>query len=197
MLHAQTQDCRGIDTGLDAAGDDRGSAIVEFGLVAPLVLAIIFGIIEFSGIVFAQNLLEGGASQASRFGIIGSTPSGSSRDRAIRKIIEKNALGIIEADAVRVETLAYESFGAVGQAEPFDDANGNGTFDEDEGFQDVNGNGERDEDQGKAGAGDGDQVVLYRLSYDWDIMVPIFRPFFGDQITLQAATAVRNEPFGS
>lgn len=197
MPHAQTQDCRRNDTSLNAAGDDRGSAIVEFGFVAPLVLAIIFAVIEFSGIVFAQNLLEGGASKASRFGIIGSTPDGSSRDQAIRDIIEKNALGIIDADAVRVETLTYGSFGAVGQAEPFDDANGNGSFDEDEGFQDINGNGERDEDQGKTGAGDGGQVVLYRLSYDWDIMVPIFRPFFGDHIVLKAATAVRNEPFGS
>lgn len=197
MSTSRTADRLRIARSLSAAKDNRGNAMVEFGLVAPLLLAIIFGIIEFSGIVFAQTLLEGGASQASRFGIIGSTPGGSSRDEAIRDIIAENAFGIIDADAVRVETLIYESFASVGQAEPFDDANGNGTHDENEGFQDVNGNGEHDDDQGKSGAGNGDEVVLYRLTYDWDIMVPIFRPFFGDQFVLQAATAVRNEPFGS
>ncbi len=176
------------------AKDDGGSAIVEFGLVAPLVLAVIFGTIEFSGVTFAQTLLEGGASQASRFGILGSAPEGSSREAVIRTIIGDNAFGVIDADEVQIETLAYDSFGAIGQAEPFADANGNGAFDEGEGFQDINGNGVRDEDQGSAGAGGADQVVLYRLTYEWDIIVPIFRPFFGDQIVLQAATAVRNEP---
>jgi hypothetical protein len=178
----------------EAARDDKGSAIVEFGLVAPALLAIIFGIIEFSGVTFAQTLLEGGAGQASRFGILGSAPDGSSREAVIRGIIRDNAFGVIDANEVRVETLAYGSFGAIGQPEPFEDANGNGSFDEGEGFQDVNGNGTRDEDQGRAGAGGGDEIVLYRLTYEWDVMVPIFRPFFGDQVVLQAATAVRNEP---
>jgi hypothetical protein len=177
-----------------AAKNDKGSAIVEFGLVAPLLLAIIFGIIEFSGVTFAQTLLEGGAGQASRFGILGSAPDGGSREAAIRGIIRDNAFGVIDADEVRVETLAYSSFGAIGQAEPFEDANGNGSFDEGEGFQDVNGNGARDEDQGRADAGGADEIVLYRLTYEWDVMVPIFRPFFGDRVVLQAATAVRNEP---
>lgn len=176
------------------AKNDKGSTIVEFGLVAPLVLAIVLGIVEFSGVSFAQTLLEGGAGQASRFGILGSAPDGSSRESTIRGIIRDNAFGVIDANDVRVETLTYGSFGAIGQAEPFLDANGNGSFDEGEGFQDINGNGTRDEDQGRAGAGGADEVVLYRLTYEWDIMVPIFRPFFGDQVVLQAATAVRNEP---
>lgn len=189
--------CHRNPTCRKAVKDERGSVIVEFGLVAPLVLAVIFGIIEFSGITFAQTLLEGGAGQASRFGMLGSAPEGSSREAAIRQIIEDNAFGIIDADDVQIETLTYDSFAAVGQPEPFEDANGNGSFDDDEVFQDINGNDQRDEDQGRAAAGNADDVVLYRLSYDWDIMVPIFQPFFGDQIALQAATVVRNEPFGS
>jgi hypothetical protein len=182
------------EAGRGIAKDDRGGAIVEFGLIAPMLFAIILGTIEFSGISFAQTLLEGGAGQASRFGILGSASDGASREDTIRGIIRDNAFGVINADEVRVETLTYGSFGAIGQAEPFEDANGNGSFDDGELFQDINGNGARDDDQGSAGAGGADQVVLYRLTYEWDIMVPIFRPFFGDQIVLQAATAVRNEP---
>ena len=44
---------------LDGVRDERGSAMVEFALVVPALLAITLGIIEFSGVVFAQNLLEG------------------------------------------------------------------------------------------------------------------------------------------
>lgn len=171
--------------------------MVEFALIAPALLAIIAGIFEFSGIFFAQTLLEGGAREASRFGIIGSSANAQAGEAAIQRIIRKNAFGVIDADDVRITTLTYESFGAVGQPEPFDDANGNGRFDSDEAFDDVNGNGGRDEDQGAAGLGAGNQVVLYRISYDWDIMIPLFEPFFGEELTLEASVAVRNEPFGA
>lgn len=174
-----------------------GSAMVEFALIVPAFLAIVGGIMEFSGLLFAQTLLEGGVREASRFGIIGSAPNNSSREDAILAIIEKNSFGIIDVDDIRLETLAYDSFSSIGEPEPFDDANGNGRFDEDEGFVDVNGNGSRDEDQGQAGPGAADQVVLYRVAYDWDVMVPIFEPFFGEQVALQATVAVRNEPFGT
>lgn len=175
-----------------------GSAMVEFALIAPAFLAIVGGIMEFSGILFAQTLLEGGIREASRFGIIGSSPNASAGATAIQAIISKNSFGVIDADEIRIETLAYNSFGVVGQPEPFDDANGNGRFDPDEeDFVDVNGNNIRDEDQGELGLGSGNQVVLYRLAYDWDIMIPIFRPFFGDQVALEATIAVRNEPFGT
>ncbi len=174
-----------------------GSAMVEFALIVPAFLAIVGGIMEFSGILFAQTLLEGGVREASRFGILGSSPNAAAGEAELQRIIRKNAFGIIDVDDIRVKTLAYNSFGAVGQPEPFDDANGNGQFDPDEGeeFVDVNGNGTRDDDQGQLGLGGGSQVVLYQLAYDWDIMIPIFEPFFGEQVTLEASIAVRNEPF--
>lgn len=174
-----------------------GSAMVEFALIAPAFLAILGAIMEFSGLLFAQTLLEGGVREASRFGVIGSASDNNNRENAILQIINKNSFGVIDVDDIRLETLAYDSFSAVGQPEPFEDANRNGRFDENEAFVDVNGNGSHDEDQGRAGLGAANQVVLYRVAYDWDIMIPIFEPFFGEQVALQAAVAVRNEPFGT
>ncbi len=176
---------------------DKGQAIVEFAFVAPVLIAILCGIMEFSGILFAQTLLEGGARQASRFGITGAETSGISREDMILQIIDDNAYGIIETDEIEMETLIYETFSDVAQPEPFEDANGNGTFDEGEAFTDINGNAEWDEDQGRAGLGGPGDVVVYRLRYDWSIMIPIFTPFFGDAVALDANVAVRNEPFGS
>lgn len=176
---------------------DSGQAMVEFAFIAPALLGLLFGIFEFSGILFAQTLLEGGARQASRFGVTGSSNGEVSRQERILQIIDDNAYGIIETDDIEMETLVYESFSDVGQPEPFLDANGNDTFDEGEEFDDINGNGTRDEDMGIAGLGGPGDVVVYRLRYDWDLMIPIFKPFFGDVITLDANVAVRNEPFGS
>jgi hypothetical protein len=94
-----------------------------------------------------------------------------------------------------MDTLVYENFGDVGQPEPFTDENANEAYDAGEPFNDINGNGTWDEDMGAAGLGGPGDVVVYRMSYDWSIIIPLFRPFFGDAITLQANIAVRNEPF--
>ena len=182
---------------LSLACCDAGQAMVEFALIAPVLLGMICGILEFSGVLFAQTLLEGGAREASRFGITGSSAEGVSRDAAILQIVEDNTFGIIDTDELEVETLVYETFANVGQPEPFTDANGNGVFDEGESFDDINGNGSRDEDMGVAGLGGPGDIVVYRLSYDWDIMIPMFEPFFGESVALDASIAVRNEPFGS
>jgi len=123
---------------------DAGQAIVEFAFVAPVLLAILAGILEFSGILFVQTVLEGGARQASRHGVTGSTAGDISREDMILQIIENNAHGIIETNDIEMDTLIYETFSDVGQAEPFEDANGNGAFDEGEPFDDINGNAEWD-----------------------------------------------------
>ena len=176
---------------------ESGQAIVEFAFVAPLLLGLLCGVFEFSGILFAQTLLEGGARQASRYGVTGSSTDGISREDMILQIIEDNAYGVIDTDSIDMETLVYENFADVGQPEPFVDANGNGTFDDGEDFDDINGNSSWDEDMGQAGLGGPGDIVVYRLRYDWTIMVPIFRPFFGDSVPLDANVAVRNEPFGN
>ncbi|MDH3662382.1 MAG: pilus assembly protein [Alphaproteobacteria bacterium] len=175
--------------------DDAGQAIVEFAFVGPILLGLLCGVFEFSGILFAQTLLEGGARQASRYGVTGTSTAGVSREDMILQIIEENSYGVIDTDEIDMETLVYESFADVGQPEPFTDANSNGIFDDGEDFEDINGNSFWDEDMGQAGLGGPGDIVVYRLRYDWTIMIPVFRPFFGDAISLDANVAVRNEPF--
>lgn len=178
------------------ADDERGKAIVEFALIAPVFLAMLGAVMEFSGIMFVQTILEGGAREASRYGITGSQPEGVTREEMILDIIEGNTYGILDMAELDMETLVYESFGSVGQPEPFTDENGNGNYDDGEPYTDVNGSGGWDDDMGAAGLGGPGDVVVYRLSYDWNIMIPLFEPIFGETVTLQANVAVRNEPFG-
>jgi hypothetical protein len=174
---------------------DGGKAIVEFAFVAPIFLGITLSIFEFSGIMFVQTLLEGGAREASRYGLTGQQPEGISRDAMILQIVSENSFGIIDVNELEMETLVYENFDEVGQPEPFTDENGNDAYDDGEPYTDVNGNGGWDDDMGAAGLGGPGEVVVYQMSYDWPIIIPLFQPFFGDHVTLQANIAVRNEPF--
>jgi Flp pilus assembly protein TadG len=72
-------------------GDDGGKAIVEFAFVAPIFLGMTLSILEFSGIMFVQTLLEGGAREASRYGLTGQTPDGISRETMIPRSSAKTA----------------------------------------------------------------------------------------------------------
>jgi Flp pilus assembly protein TadG len=49
---------------LGARLGEAGAAMVEFGFVAPIFIAIVCAIMEFSGIMFVQALLEGSAREA-------------------------------------------------------------------------------------------------------------------------------------
>ncbi len=114
---------------------------MEFAFIAPIFLAMLGAIMEFSGIMFVQTLLEGSAREASRYGITGFTAPGVSRDDQIMDIVRKNTYGIIDLDKLDMETLVYENFADIGQPEPFTDNNDNGVYDAGEPFNDVNGNG--------------------------------------------------------
>lgn len=182
-------------TGQGVLRGESGQALIEFAFVGPIFIAIICATMEFSGIMFVQTLLEGGAREASRYGITGNTIDGVTRDEQILNIIESHAYGIIDMAELDMETLVYESFESVGQPEPYTDEDGNGEYDDGEPFTDVNGNAQWDDDMGAAGLGGPGDVVVYRLTYEWPIIIPLFEPFFGDTVTLRANIAVRNEPF--
>jgi len=112
----------------------------------------------------------------------------------ILQIVSESSFGVIDVSDLEMTTLVYDSFEEEGQPEPFTDENGNEAYDEGEPYTDVNGNGGWDDDKGAVGLGGPGEVVVYEMSYDWPIMIPLFRPFFGDYVTLEANVAVRNEP---
>jgi len=53
------------------SGDTRGVSAMEFALLAPVFSGVIFGIIEFSRIQFAQQTIESVAHEAARCAAIG------------------------------------------------------------------------------------------------------------------------------
>ncbi len=177
--------------------DEQGATIVEFALIAPTLMLFVMGIIEVAMVLFVSMLLEGSVREAGRYGITGYVYQGFDRIAIIRNIVEQNTIGLVDMKKVKIETLTYQSFSAIGKPEPFSDTNGNGQRDSGEAFNDVNGNGKWDEDMGVNGAGGPGDIVIYTITYDW----PLLTTFLGDLmgragiIQLRASYAVRNEPW--
>ncbi|MEX0760454.1 MAG: hypothetical protein WD100_12815, partial [Tistlia sp.] len=115
--------------------------------------------------------------------------------------VGRHTEGLVDLAEVERVTLVYPGFAAVGEPEPFTDANGNGSYDSDpaEDFVDINGNGQWDADMGAAGLGGPGDIVLYTLRYDWPLVTGLLDGVIGveGRMPLSASIVVRNEPYAS
>lgn len=177
--------------------DARGVTAVEFALVSPLLFAMIFGIIEISMIMFAQNVMENATFVASRTGKTGYVAEGSTREEMIRTAVETQAGILMDTEQLDITTETYPEYGDIGSPEPFVDANANGERDDGENFTDMNGNGVYDTDMGTPSAGAAGDIVVYTVTYPWHLFGPTIGQFFGSlqTIELTAKAIIKNEPY--
>jgi len=79
---------------------ERGATIVEFGLLAPLLVAVLFGLVEFGLAMYTKGLLANAAREGARFGVVLSAPPKSEIEAKVREYLQKT--GFTEADTVLV-----------------------------------------------------------------------------------------------
>jgi Flp pilus assembly protein TadG len=60
---------------LNSYRKDQGGALVEFALVLPLLLTIVFGIVEFSVVLYDKAVITNASREAARAGVIFRTPA--------------------------------------------------------------------------------------------------------------------------
>lgn len=53
---------------------ERGSALVEFALILPLLVLLLFGIIEFGLLLYNQQVLTNASREGARYGIVSRVP---------------------------------------------------------------------------------------------------------------------------
>lgn len=178
--------------------EDRGLAATEFALIAPVLLLLLLGFMEFSHVSSARSRLEGATMRAARSVAASDCPQ--ERETSMKKIVADGMVDIPSPDggAVEVLTKSYsDKFGDVGEPEPFNDQNTNSRWDSGEPFTDINGNGKYDQDMGTVGSiGGPGQVISYTARYK----VSSLFGFVSNQITgsdvynIEASTVIRNEP---
>lgn len=175
--------------------DQRGTAITEFALTAPLFLLILMGIFDFAWQMYAKQVLSGVVAEVGRASTL---EDNASDQAALDARVTRQVKNVFGNAQVSFSRKSYSNFDEVGDPENYTDSNKNGRYDSGECFQDVNGNGSWDADRGKAGNGGADDVVVYAASMEIKRVLPVWRMLGQPQeTTIVAKTVLRNQPYGA
>lgn len=149
--------------------NDGGTSILEFALMLPILITLIFGTLQLGFVMVALNGLDAAAREASRYGITGGTESGKTREDSIVGVIHQTITdytgGLVDPSKVKITVESFPNLSSLGDVSL-------GTLDS---------------------FGVGGEVVLYKLEYDWNTGFPIFGT--SSTVPLTAQTAVVNEQF--
>lgn len=177
------------------ARDERGVTIVEFALIAPVLMLMLMGLLDLSYNMYTTEMLQGAIQEAAR----DSTLEGSGGNQAqLDGIVTKAVQAVAPGAKLTFGRRSYASFTDAGRPEDYTDVNGDGTCDQGEPFEDANGNGSWDLDRGQAGFGGARDAVLYTVNVTYHRPFPVagFIPGQSKDFTLTASTVLRNQPYG-
>lgn len=150
-------------------GRQRGSAVVEMALIAPVAILLLIGIIEFSMVFFATLTMQYAVREGVRYGITGRTdldPATSNQQRylAVVQAIKDNSMGFYDkvTPVISVNGTTYASSSAY-SATMF---------------------------------GGPDDIVVLRLDCTWALSTPLISAFFsGGKYKFAVAATMRNESY--
>jgi len=173
-------------------GNRRGSAAVEFALVAPVFFALLFAIIETAIMFFASQVLETITQNSARVVLTGQAQSGSVGSCAVggvatactqatfKTYVCSQIPALFNCSSLYVDVESYSSFSSVTLSSHIDAA---GNFDTNMLYSPGN-------------AGD---IVVVRLFYQWPLFVTglgyNISNVAGNKRLLVATAAFKNEPY--
>ena len=176
------------------ARDQRGATLVEFALICPVLMMTILGLMDLGYNYYIQARLHGAIQQAARAATLERALTSADE---IDAEVEAKVRHLVPRASVEFARSSYTSFADVAQPEDFSDLDGDGRCDDGEPFEDANGNGTWDEDRGKRGMGGARDAVLYQVTVTYPHAFGVAGLIgFPRNLTTRATTVLRNQPWG-
>ncbi|MEI6729917.1 MAG: TadE family protein [Pseudomonadota bacterium] len=200
------QNCRKIFKSIIC--QESGVAAIEYAFILPVLLLLIFGMLETCMVFYASAVLTGGTITAARLAKTGYNNTGSTgtcagvgqtRSQFITCIVQSKVSALLNPSLLQITSKSYSSFSNIGQPEPYTDLYGLGYYVATDPYTDINGNGQWDSDMGVAGLGGAGDIVVYKVSYPWHISTPMLQNIMSSNgtLTISASAVVKNEPYGT
>jgi Flp pilus assembly pilin Flp len=173
------------------AHDEQGATIVEFALVAPVLVTLLMGLFDMGYNLYTASVLQGAIQKAARDSTIeGATTA--SLDGKVTDAVHR----IVPNATLAFDRASYSNFSDIGTPEDFTDINGDGACDDSEPYEDANGNGTWDTDRGRTGQGGARDAVLYTVKVSYPHAFPVGALIgLSNTETMQATTVLRNQPY--
>ena len=163
-------------------GNRRGSAAVEFALVAPVFFALLFAIIETATMFFASQVLETITQDSARMIQTGQAQKASFTQAQFQSYVCSQIPALFDCSKVYVDVESYLSSFPLTVSTQID---ASGNF--------IN--------NMQYNPGTACSIVVVRLFYQWPLFVTglgyNISNLAGNQRLLAATAAFRNEPFAS
>ncbi len=173
----------------------EGASLVEFALIAPVLMMVVTAIFDLGHMVYIRSTLQGALQDAGRDA---SLESGLDNQDAIDDYVRNQVRSVIPNATFNFSRRNYQDFNDVGEPEDFTDTNGNDQYDDDECFIDANDNGAWDSDMSMDGLGGADDVVVYDVDVSYDRLFPFWHLVGASPTgTVTGSTILRNQPFAS
>ncbi|MDJ0977770.1 MAG: pilus assembly protein [Erythrobacter sp.] len=174
--------------------DDDGVTLVEFAFVAPVLILMLMGIFDMAHTQYTSAMMNGTMQAAGRDLTL---ESAGSRVSDIDQLVIDRVRTVVPGSAtIQLEKLSHYEFSDIGEAEEYDDDNGDGVCNNNEVFIDANANGQWDSNRGAQGIGGARDAVLYTAVVSYKRLFPMYSVAGMPQdVTLRASTVLRNQPY--
>jgi hypothetical protein len=144
-------------------------------------------------LVYGKVLLNGAVEQAARTSAL-ETGNTSAADGIVSSIVGKVLTGATFTSTRK----SYYDFTDIGRKEHWNDANNNGTCDNNEAYVDENRSGAWEADVSATGNGGAGDVVIYTVSAAYSPLFTVpFAPGSWQRTTLSAVAVRKNQPFAN
>jgi Flp pilus assembly protein TadG len=158
----------------------RGSAAIEFALVAPVFFALLFAIIETAIVFFASQVLETITQNSARMILTGQAQTGAYTQAQFQSYVCTQIPALFTCANVYVDVQSYPAFSSVTITDPID----------------ASKNFVNNMNYSPGGPGD---IVVVRVFYQWPLFVTglgyNISNLAGSKRLLSATAAFRNEPY--
>ncbi len=173
---------------------EDGATLTEFGLVAPIFIMMIMGVFDMAHSQYTRGMMNGAMQAAGRDLTLES--AGSQQTAIDQRVIDRVKNVIPDNAEIRLEKLSHFEFRDIGEAEEFNDEDGDGICNNNEVFEDANDNGQWDSNRGEEGIGGARDAVLYTAVVSYDRLFPMYGlAGMPQRVTLRASTVLRNQPY--
>lgn len=142
----------------------RGASLVEFAIVFPILIIIIFSTLELGIMLAIKVNLQSCTMAGAYYGSTGAYTAGSTRTASATAVMSNSISGLLNPTNVTITIQSYPSFAVASQG-----------------------------GSGSSGTGSPWQVVKYKAQYAYSPASPLVAAIFGLTKTLHSTTYAKNE----